>query len=562
MRISRSELIIMILVTISLFVVLANYAPGGPLGTDVVGYVNHGINGVEDTKTINRYFHTFLQGIFARTAPTPLIGVQYYWAFLIALSSLLVYVNARLLTKHSNMAHGLLAVLVFWSIGILAETAGSTQVDIPAMFITSLIVCTYLASARRGHSSKWLIGLLGLLYYFGFRTKEVVMCTFLLVIGLGFAEDDKFEFKLLLKRLGYLAAGAAAGIAVFLVLNSIFLHDPLFGFRWSDYQAFLADYGGVEPGTDLHNWFTAPLTGTSLALLIFLLYLISGIKAAADPEARFELRLLWLIPISMVAFLALTIGNQYGMPFRYLLPALAIMCSLGVQLLNFEWPSTLRGRAILLGVFGGGMLLFLAVRLLIKHSLPASGWDEGVYLEAVFFPLVFSLILVVFLLLKRPSNMASAGLSVMIVAILTSHLTSNFRSMFIARPNQKQIELIFYPLSAFASDIEVTPGMQIYIASDTWTSVDQWWTAKNHEEMAYLFNVYFDAGLSRDQVTSPDNGDIGSDILQTRYSYVLMRTYEWARIEQDASILTRVQQDYDMFTEPKDLLVLLRARNP
>jgi hypothetical protein len=435
-------------------------------------------------------------------------------------------------------------------------------VDIPAMFITCLIIAIFLASARNAHRSKWLIMLLGLLFYFGLRSKEVVLCATLVAVDLGLDEDGRLQVKLLGKRLVYLAGGLAAGIAIFILLNTIFLHDPLFGLRWSDYTELRGEYQNYQLGSSAYNWFTSPLTDTSLILLVFLLFIGSGIKAAADPELKFCHRLVWLVPLAMVAFLAFGVGSQWGMPFRYLLPPLAIMTSLGVQFLNFDWPATWRARAILATIFAAGMLLFLAVRLLIKHSMAARGWDVGLYLESVFFPIVLAGILAFLILLNRPSTRWSVVISVLIISILTSSLASNLRSMFIARPNQKQTELVFYPLSAFASDITVVPGMQLYIASNTWSSVDQYWIAKNHEEIAYLFNVYFDAGLSRDQVTSPEDGDISSDILQTRYNYVLMQTQAWEQIEGNAAVLAKVQQSYEVFLEPRGLLVLLRARNP
>jgi hypothetical protein len=561
MRISKPELILMVLVTITLFLVLANCAPGGPLGSDVVGYINHGINGVEDARTVNRYFHTFLQGIFARLAPRPLIGVQYYWAFLIASTTLLVYLNARWLSRRGTILHGALAVLLFWAIGEIAHTAGVTQVDIPAMFVASLIILVFLVSARQAHRSKWLIMLLGLLFYFGLRAKEVVACTFLLAIDLAL-DNDRFDGKLLAKRLGYLACGAAAGIVIFIVMNTIFLHDPLFGLRWSDYQEFLGQYGGYQLGSSASNWFTAPLTDTSLTLLILLLFTASGIRAAANPEFRLHQRLVWLVPLAMIALLAFGVGSQWALPFRYLLPPLAIMVSLGVQILDFEWPPTWRGRAILAGIFAGGMLLYLIARLLIKHSMAAQGWDVGLYLESVFFPILLAGILAMLMLSGRLSTRRSMALSVLILAILASYLASNLRRMFIARPNQAQVALVFYPLAAFAEDVTLVPEMQIYMASDTWSSVDQWWIAKNHEEMTYLFNVYFDAGLSRDQVTSPEHGDIARDILQTRYNYVWMRTAAWEAIAGSPQLLAQVEQGYEVFTDPQGLLVLLRSRNP
>lgn len=561
MRISRLELLVALISTVVFFVVLAKFAPGGPLGTDVMGYVNHGINGVKDPTTITRYFHTYFQGIFTRIAPTPLVGVQYYWAFIMAFSTLLIYLNARMVTYHASAAQGLLAILLFWSIRMVAESAGVTQPDFSAMFICALIVFTYLISARKGHNSKWLIGLLGFLLYLGFRAKEVLLCTGVLVIGLGMTENNGFQLKSLFKKLGYLIGGLAVGMVLFVVLNTIFLQDPLFGWRWSDYQSYYSHYSQTPQGSSTQNWLTGGLTNTSVLLLIFLLYIISGIKTAADPENRVGGAFVWLVPVLMVAFLAFTV--QWGrLPFRYLIPPLAMMASLGVQVFKFDLPVTWRGRAALFGLFSAGMLIYLAVRMWIKHFMLPRGWQEGLFLEIVLFPIILTALLGILMALKKPSTTTSIILIVLVLAILASNLTSNFRSMFISRPNQEKAELVFYPLSAFASEITVTPGMRIYMASNTWNSVDQYWIAKNHEEKAYLFNVYFDSGLIKQQVTSPENSDISRDILLEPYDYVLMQTYQWERIRTDAKVLVQVERRYEVFTEPKGLLVLLKARNP
>ena len=562
MRISKLELIIVLGVAIILFLVLAIYAPGGPLGTDVVGYINHGINGIEDPSTITRYFHTYFQALFTRIAPTPLIGVQYYWAFIMSMSTLLIYLNARLLNKRTNLAHGLLAVLLFWSIRPLAESAGVTFVDFSAMFITGLILCIFLVSSWRDHRSKWLLILLGFLFCLGLWTKEVVLCTLLLVIGLGLSEEDKFHFKLLVRRLGYLAGGFAVGIVLFVFLNAVILHDPLFGWRFSDFQSYFGHYNQIPNDTRTQSWLTGPLTNTAGIFLIFILYIISGIRVATNSDIRISSRIVWLIPLAMVAFLILSAQWGGKLPFRYIVPALAVMTSLGVQNFNFNLPTTWRDRMTLFGLFVAGILLYVFARVWIKHSILSRGWDEGIYLEAVFFPLIILAILAILIMVKRPSAVFSIILTVLIMSVLTSQLASNFRRMFIARLNQIQTALVFYPFSAFTSVINVTSGMQIYMASDTWSSVDQYWIAKNSEEKAYLFNVYFDAGLSKTQVTSPEETIISQDILQELYTYVFMRTYEWEQIMTEPLVLSKLEQDYDVYTEPRGLLILLKAKSP
>jgi hypothetical protein len=122
---ARLDLILAIIGSGSIGVLLARYALGGPLSTDILLYMNAGLNPIKETFILNRYFHVFLEGLFLRSAPSPLIGYQYYWAFLIAATAFFVYYNARSFTKTSTIIHGLLAAAFFLSVRYFAAEAGN-----------------------------------------------------------------------------------------------------------------------------------------------------------------------------------------------------------------------------------------------------------------------------------------------------------------------------------------------------------------------------------------------------------------------------------------------------
>lgn len=75
-----AEIIISAAVFILLGIFLAKYA-GGPIYSDEVMYINHGLLNVKDPFIINRYTHIFFQKLFVEIADRPLEGVKAYWVF-------------------------------------------------------------------------------------------------------------------------------------------------------------------------------------------------------------------------------------------------------------------------------------------------------------------------------------------------------------------------------------------------------------------------------------------------------------------------------------------------
>src|SRR5271157_1109600 len=212
------EPVLVIVGSIVLYIAFAFYAPGGPLGTDVMDYINTGLNGLKVGEgSLDRYFHIFLQRIFLKVAPTPLQGVQLYWAFLITSTCVLIYICARIISQNSTPLHGLLAVALFLSIGAIAASAGDTGIDITAMFVVILIVTVYLLSARAEHRSMVLVALLGFLFYLGFKTKETTPPAGILVLGLGFNGESKFDKSLFLKNILFFFGGVLVSIVFFAI---------------------------------------------------------------------------------------------------------------------------------------------------------------------------------------------------------------------------------------------------------------------------------------------------------------------------------------------------------
>jgi hypothetical protein len=314
------EILVAIFGFFFLYLALAIFALGGPISTDIFWYMNTGLNDIKDPFILNRYFHVFLEAIFLKAASSPLVGFQYYWAFLIAGTCLLIYLTARYFSPRSRPLHGLLAVALFFTIGAIADASGVAFVDTTAMFMVLLLVSVYLASARNEHRSIGLILLFGVLFYLAFKTKETTLAGSVLLIGFGYTSENVFNWKVLFRRLVYWVIGVAVGVIFFIILNSIFLHDPLFGLRLGDFRNFFQGYASQTlnskkfPFPD--NWYTTYFLRN--LWIPFILFLISGAKAALDPDISPKFRLIWLVPLTVIVFVTATIGNQWGLEPRFI----------------------------------------------------------------------------------------------------------------------------------------------------------------------------------------------------------------------------------------------------
>jgi hypothetical protein len=544
-----------------LYLPLAYFAPVGTFGGDVFSYMDIGINGTKDVSTaFNRYFHVFLQRIFMKTAVTPLAGAQHYWAFLISATCLMVYIDARAFSRRTRFIHGLLAVALFLSIEYFGLYAGITVVDLTAMMIVMVLVTIYLFSARNGNHLKWLIALLGFFFYLAFKTKETSLPFSILCLGLGFTDGGGFNWKGFVKNMLVLLAGFLAGMAIFAAWTWIVVGDPLFGLRPSEFMAYYVNYaaGRVWYGNPESNaeWYTFLFSST--LLLPAVLYIISGFKSKdLDPAHR----LIWLAPLLLLFFLDATVGNLFNLQERFAYPLMPLICLLGVQCLDFDFIDRSRERNTAAALFAVGLIGILFVHVLFVLILPSLHIEVTSFQSIVFYPFLLGCILATFFFIQHPGFKSTLLVVLFIVAMIAAPLISNYRLTFDSRANKKTETWIFYPYSAFASQIVFSPGMRMFVSTGTWTAVGQEGWAKNTDKILTIFNVYFSVHSHRDNFTyaalPPDQLD---NIFSSNYTYLLLTAQDWKSVQDHSQFAALADQKYQVFTEPKNLLVLLKLR--
>ncbi len=566
MRLTKIELALAAGGTLLLGLLLRYLAPGGPLSSDVLWYLNVGLTGTKDPFILNRYFHVFLEWLFVRAGSTPLAGVQAYWAFLVAGSALPVYLNARLCSPKSTPLHGLLAVGLFFSLADLAKWAGTPFVDLTAMLLASLVVTLYLLSCQRQHQARGILLLLGVLLYLSLRTKETLLITALLLPGLGFDAEDRFDLHRFLKNAIPVLGGLAIGIAVYGILCGVFLHDPFFGWRpaeFREFRSYVQHFDAARYAAETANWYN----GFALRFLYvpFLLYLLSGSRAAACLPRPY--RLVWLLPLGGLTFLILTANNIWGFESRHFLPAYAILAALGPQFLEISLSDEKAKKIREIALLAAALALPVAVRFAIRPLVYAAGIDFAQFLEILFHPLLLTLLLGAHFLTKRPNLYAPIIPLMCLSGLLVSPLLANARTLFIERPNQALSRFDFYPFSQFAPYIEPKPGLRVYVDSGISAYVLEAnrlqvpMLAADRNELASMFNLYFDARASAGQfsLSSPES-DTAADLLSGDYDYAFLTVEEWSAITGRPALLAQIQQRYRHHAEPQNLIIFLERR--
>ena len=557
------EISLAVIVSLGIGIVFSLYARGGPNSSDITLYMNVGMNGIKMPFILNRYFHVFLQTIFVKIAPTPLQGYHAFWGFIIGANALLIYLSARMALKRSNVLHGLLAVLIFFSFSAVAETAGVIVVDFTAMTMITAFFLIYLLSVNQGHRNPWLVGALGFVLYLAFKTKETTLPGAVLLIGLGWADGDPFDFRRLLKNALWVLCGGLGGVVFFGMLSWIFMGDPFFGLRLSEWREFLDTYAVYSSRVletmnalgdgNLDDWYKG--YWFEFTLLPFLFYLISGIKL--DRKVSVARKLLWLVPLAYTLLLMVTINNRLGYEIRFGLPVLPVLAILGPQFIKIQWPAARHEQRRLLLFAAIGLAVAVGIRLILRIVVPARGLDLGSVVILMYYPVLIS-ILFASLILFRGKIAWHVVNAVILISLMVSPVTSNLRTMFILRENQARFTETILPLVEFEDRIEFHPNTEFYITYAVFHQ-HELKIGKNIDELVALFNVFFDTDAGRENFTYLDAPqDIAGDLLSGSYDYALITMADWIAMQEPENKLAQVKANYEIvFGSGGDFVLLI-----
>lgn len=553
-NISKLEKIISLAAFLTIWVLLAMYG-SGPVYSDQLLYVDMGLNNIQSPNHGNRYFHVYLQKLFMALAPSPMVGTRIFWGFLIALTGLLVYWNARSFFKHSNPLHGLLAVLFFLSNRFLSEHCGQTQSDVTGMAMVTVLLSVYLFYVRGGRKHTWSVIALGALFFLSFKTKETTLTEIVILLGLLFDENGKFSLKNGIPLIKPFLMGLAGAVGLFILMDSVFLHNPFFSISPQTITAVLENYA-YTPGfrREPSSYYGYLLT---TLMVPFLLYLLSGVKRYEGRDDSPALKVVWLFPLALTVWMTLTMLKiPWGFIERFFFPALPTIAILAPQFLDFEWPKHTKEKVGAWGLLLLGIGAIWVMRSSFIAWTDQINWDYARFLDSIFYPIVVSLLLGMILCIRKFKWLNGIIAVVCILALMVAPLMHNQKYIFRTSFTGAVFHQVYYPFITYQAHIHYFPGMQMFFSANVSSETEM--LSDNRDELKAMFNAYFNGRTDGDNYTIEwDREKIPQEISAQRFDYVLLNQADWEMVEGSREIKEAIDSMYQVVADPDQQVVLL-----
>jgi len=507
---------------------------------------------------LNRYGHIYLMKIFFFLAGDAINGGRVFWCLLFAGTCLLTYWCTRLLTGKKGYLLGGIAVLMVCMQPVFSKDAGCPLADFTVMFLAALQAFVYLQFvARRGRYAHLFIMLMGLIFFWATKSKEMGLCTAVFFVGLGRDQTGAFGFKRLTKDLGWAAAGVAAGSLVLMMFDWASMGDFWFSVRPSSIKGLLSRNVIMRPsgrnmsGRLRMSWYT--FMTTKAVFVPFLLYLLTGWRSPVK-EFGFREKVAWLCPIVLVILLTFIRMHFIIIP-RYIVPAIPIMSIWAAQFMYFRFtgePLYIKGRTRLprLPLSLAAVLVAFLIALAVTSKVPqmaqhfrlnllVAGFPhlkynrltaEQILYMLVIVPGAISVLLIVSIMSKKRKLLAlfTSWLCFLVLACpAIAHnwnvLTSKSAQVM---NNERKSKLRFEPLRAFRNEFKLDRDVRIFVSQDIHRR--SWMLGRNPKANCHMFNIYFNAALDYDQVSY---GGV-DDIAKGGYTYALVTRADWQALDQ------------------------------
>lgn len=558
MKRKNLEVFISLLFFIALWIGLS-FNTGGPIYSDELLYIEIGLNNQSAPNYGNRYFHVYLQKLFMAVAPTPLIGIRVYWAFMIALTTLLVYWSARIFLKESSPLHGLLGVAIFLSYKFLSSYAGVTSVDIAAMMMTMALIFTYLLYQRT--EKKGLLYLLGALTFLAFKTKETTLFANVVLLGFFFDKQGKFAFKNILPILKSYLIGFLGAIGLFILLDSIFLGQPFFAISPATIKEVFENYaytGGFRK--EPVDWYQTYLLDD--IMIPFLFFVVTGVKLntrAVSPQKK----ILWAFPLLLVSFITLNMLKiPWGFIERFYFPALPVIAFLAPQFISIPDCKDQKSRWQLPAAILAALLLVVVMRQFGMRYVTDIDWTYGKYLESIYFPILLSVLLGLVILAEKQNLLTFGIILFFLVSWVLPQLSYNYKYIYVEPTTNAKFQIKYYPFLEFQQDIAVREDVKMYttatIFSNTVENEDHMFS-DNPYDILGMYDVLFNMRTERDNLTlSYKQEDIPEQILAERYDFMILSTDDWQYLQDNyPEVIAELSKNYTSRFDEGQILVFL-----
>jgi hypothetical protein len=484
---------------------------------------------VPESWVLNRYGHIYLQKLFMFLAGDAITGGKIFWLFIYFGTCVLIYFCARLIDRSKSRLVELIAVLFFIMLPDFVEDFGCTLSDFTVMFICAVMFLLFLLLPTKANRLyKFMIILLGLLFFWAVKSKETGFCMIVLFFGLGRDENDIFALKRFFKDIGLILLGVLAGCVLLMVLDFAFLGDFFFSVRPSNIMKVL-DYNFNAP-TGLYDpyysqrpiisWFNYMTTTPLLALLVF--YLLAP-KANGEPGRTIRKRLLSIVPLFTLVFLTYIRSSFTVLP-RYFAPSLPFLCVFAAQFFDFDFSRLTIPKNIKLPKYiaasAGITIAFILVYILMRF-VPSliefyKNPRELAHFYAVAIMPLAVLIILILVKLTNKQNLWYLFVSFFcLFMILYLPLQTNINDAK-SKALKYKSEWRFEPLSLFGKYLELDKNKKILVSQNVHKKT--WMLGRNQQSQTWIFNVGLNQKLSYDQFIDGSE----ADILKGDYDYAIL----------------------------------------
>lgn len=540
---------------------------GGTTQWDDLFYMNISQHTTPHPWVMNRYAHVYLQKAFFGLCGDALTGAKVFWSVLFFGTSVLIYWCAKLLANRHGTLIGLIAVLLFWCAPRIGRTAGETTTDVTVMFLMMLGTFIYLAFlGRAGWHRAVVLAALGLIFYWTVKSKETGLCLAVLFLGLGRGADGTLSRRQCFRDARWVLAGMLAGCLLLVLLDGACMGDPLFSLRPGNLGR-LIDFNTGRYIHDEKNISLLRRMSDGPLLTVFLLYLLSARRLTGGQRRPGEI-LVWLMPLAVLAFLTIAaVRMRIDSTWRYLLPAIPLVCAWGAQFFCFELgdlsrlnlpPGRLPRALVAAALIGLAGMLVMSPLPVVLAWVRSAGWEiEGAFYEAVILSLATVGLLFCAGVVGRRGPGAVFLASACLLMVLHMPLQENLASL--ARRDVATLtEHRFMLLRIYGHEMRLDGDVKILVSTDTFQRLRM--LGRDRMSNCWMFNVFFNEHLDYDQFL---NGT-WDDVLKGDYTYAILTWEDWQGIREkhkDDGRFTRLGGLYN--ARPDDLTkTVLLSRRP
>jgi len=543
---------------------------GTAINWDDLLYMNMSINPAREAWLLNRYGHIYLLKFFFSITGDCITAGRVYWCFMFFFTAVLVYWCAKMLAGKGGYFVGIIAALLFLVQPLfVVREWGCPLADFSAMLWVVLGAFVYLAfPVNTQKHRRWILMLLGFIFFWAVKSKETASCMVVLFFGLGEDESGIRRFGRFARDIGWACLGALAGCVILMILEGVFLGDAFYSIRPSTFMDSVDHYINRPPDTlgylartrEVMSWYAGIAKERWLVALFgpFVLYLLVGWKSVSR-EFNLREKMVWLIPLVLMVFLTYARSTFWVLP-RYFSPAIPLICVWAAQFFRFDVSGTVffdRNRTRIPRIWAASGLILLAfiVVCILMSFVPEIAefykfmrydvlkarfqTSENVFYAVGIVPLAVTVLLVTGVLVKK-RGLTVLFISFMCLFLLLWHpFRSNFGGM---KATAEKSRWRFLPYQIFKDEIKFEKDLKVLVSEDIH---NRSWMLGNHvSRQCWMFNIFFNQRYAEDNFIHGTE----EDILTGGYTYGFITGWEWEEIGKKHNV-DHLEKNYTMGLE-------------